>query len=211
MKPADAMYECLARIQGQTGAMKLLSLVIVVLAMALISPAHAQDSRSAFDAYERGDYDTALQEFRALANRGNVLASHKLGLMYNNGEGVRQNFREAIIWFRQAAAYGHAPAQTMLGIKYEKGQGVGRKFDEAAKWYRHGAEQGDATAQYRLGRLYVLGRGVPRDYTQAVAWFELAAAQGFADAAAARDSVAAHLSRQQLAEAKLKVLQLTQN
>lgn len=184
--------------------MKILSPVLIVLVSLLISPANAQDYVKAFNAYLRGDYELAEREFRPLADRGNVLAQYKLGLMYNNGEGVKQDFGEAVRWFHRAAAQGYAPAQRGLGIKFEKGQGVKRNYSEAVRWYRHGAEQGDAAAQYRLGRMYVLGRGIRRDFTEAVAWFSLAADQKVEDAAAARDSVAARLSPQQLAEAKRK-------
>lgn len=184
--------------------MKILSPVLIVLVSLLISPANAQDYIKAFNAYLRGDYEHAQREFRPLAERGNVLAQYKLGLMYNNGEGVKQDFGEAVRWFHRAAAQGYAPAQRGLGIKFEKGQGVKRNYSEAVRWYRHGAEQGDAAAQYRLGRMYVLGRGIRRDFTEAVAWFNLAADQKVEDAATARDSVAARLTPQQLVEAKRK-------
>jgi len=184
--------------------MKLLSPVLVVLVSLLVSPANAQSYVNAFNAYLRGDYALAQREFRPLAERGNVLAQYKLGLMYNKGEGVDQDFAEAVGWFHRAASQGYAPAQRSLGVKYEKGQGVKRNYGEAVRWYRHGADQGDAAAQYRLGRMYALGRGVRRDFTAAVAWFNLAADQKVEDAAAARDAVAARLTPQQLAEAERK-------
>ena len=184
--------------------MRLFPPVLAVLTLLLISPAIAQDYVTAFNAYLRGDYAVALREFRPLAERGNVLAQYKLGLMYATGQGVRQDFGTAAMWFNRASVQGYAPAQTSLGVRYEKGQGVKRNYGEAAKWYRHSADQGNAIAQYRLGRMYVLGRGVRRDYTEAVAWFKLAAAQGVEDAGIAGDSVAARLTAQQLAEAERK-------
>jgi len=188
--------------------MKLLSPVLIVLMSLLISPANAQNYVTAFNAYLRGDYALAERQFRPLAERGNVLAQYKLGLMYNNGEGVKQDFGEAVKWFHRAATQGYAPAQRSLGVKYEKGQGVKRNYGEAVRWYRHGADQGDAAAQYRLGRMYALGRGIRRDFTEAVAWFSLAADQKIEDAAIARDSVAARLTPQQLAEAERKTLEV---
>ncbi len=184
--------------------MKLFSPVFLVLVSLLISPAHAQDYVKAFKAHLRGDYAVALREYRPLAERDNVLAQYKLGIMYNNGEGVRQDFTEAARWFHRAASLGYAPAQNSLGVKYEKGEGVKRNYSEAVKWYRHGAEQGYAIAQYRLGRMYALGRGIGRNYTEAVIWFKIAAAKGVEDAAIARDSVAARLTPQQRATAERK-------
>jgi len=184
--------------------MRLSPPVLSVLVSLLISPAAAQDYVQAFGAYQRGDYALALRDFRPLAERGDVLAQHRLGLMYVNGEGVTQDYGEAVKWFARAAIQGYAPAQTSLGVRYEKGQGVARDYTEAVRWYRHGAELGDAMAQYRLGRMYVQGHGVHRDYTEAVAWFTVAAARGVADAATARAAVAAHMTEQQLADAARK-------
>ncbi len=104
--------------------MRLFPPVLFILVLLLISPASAQDYVTAFNAYLRGDYALAEREFRPLAERGNVLAQYKLGLMYNNGEGVPQDFREAVNWFNRAAVLGYAPAQSSLGVKFEKGQGV---------------------------------------------------------------------------------------
>jgi TPR repeat protein len=179
--------------------MRLFSTVLLVLVSLSILPADAQDYVKGFNAYLRGDYELAQREFRPLAERGNVLAQYKLGVMYNNGEGVRQDFSEAVRWFHRAAILGYAPAQNSLAVKYEKGQGVKRNYSEAVKWYRYSAKQGYAIAQYRLGRMYVLGRGVKRNYAEAVIRFKLAAAKGVEDAAIARDSVAARLTPQQLA------------
>jgi TPR repeat protein len=184
--------------------MKLFSAVLLVLVSLLTSPAVAQNYVKAFNAYLRGDYELAERGFRPLAERGNVLAQYKLGLMYNRGEGVQQDFGEAVRWFHRAASQGYAPAQRSLAIKYEKGQGAKRSYGEAVRWYRHGAEQGDATSQYRLGRMYVMGRGVRRNFVEAVALFRLAAAQGIEDAGVAHDAVAAKLSPQQLADAERK-------
>lgn len=185
--------------------MKLFPPVLAVLALLLILPANAQDYVTASNAYQRGDYATALREFRPLAQRGNVLAQYKLGLMYNNGEGVPKDLHEAVNWFYRAASLGYAPAQSSLGVKFEKGQGVERDYGRAVEWYRHGAKQHYATAQYRLGRMYALGHGVELDYAEAVAWFKRAAAQGHEDAATARDAVARQLKNQRLDDAEREI------
>ena len=46
------------------------------------------DFYKGLDAYHRGDYATALREWRPLAKQGNALAQHSLGVMYDEGEGV---------------------------------------------------------------------------------------------------------------------------
>ncbi len=58
------------------------------------------------DAYERGDYDTALKEFRPLAEQGYPLAQATLGFMYAKGEGVPKDYVLAYMWLDLAAAKG---------------------------------------------------------------------------------------------------------
>ena len=55
-------------------------------------------------AYKRGDYATALREWRPLAEQGNALAQFNLALMYKNGYGVPQDYVRAHMWFNLAAA-----------------------------------------------------------------------------------------------------------
>jgi len=43
------------------------------------------------DAYERGDYDTALKEWRPLAEQGDASGQFNLGFMYDQGLGVPQD------------------------------------------------------------------------------------------------------------------------
>ena len=49
------------------------------------------DLEKGFDAYEKGDYATAVREFKVLAEQGNAKAQYNLGLMYDNGEGVPED------------------------------------------------------------------------------------------------------------------------
>ena len=44
--------------------------------------------------------------------------------MYHNGQGVPQDYKEAMKWYRLAADQGDAWAQNALGLMYESGQGV---------------------------------------------------------------------------------------
>ena len=75
-------------------------------------------------AAQRGDYATALREFRPLAEQGNAEAQFNLGAMYNFGYGVPQDYAEGMKWLRKAAEQGNAPAQYNLGIMYAMGTGV---------------------------------------------------------------------------------------
>ena len=105
---------------------------------------------------------------------------YKKGNNYYFGiNGVKQDYKEAIVWYRKAAEHEQANAQYYLGLCYEKGQGVTKNETEAIEWYRKAAEQGHAIAQYSLGNFY-RRIGSLQDYTEAVKWYLKAAEQDHA-------------------------------
>ena len=118
------------------------------------------------------------KELRPLAALGNARAQYELGFMYERGNGVPQDYKEAASWYRKAAEQGNAPAQFYLGQMYDVGKGVPQGYEEAASWYRKAAEQGEALAQLYLGFLYAHGQGVPVDRVQAYKWYAIAATSG---------------------------------
>src|SRR5580700_2719798 len=108
---------------------------------------------------------------------------------------------------RERAAAGDPEAQFSLGKNYEAGRsGLKKDYAEAASWYRKSADQGNIYAQASLGILYHAGKGVPLDNVQAEMWLTIStdhAPPNDRDTIAEmRDSVAAHLTAQQLAEAQ---------
>ncbi len=176
-------------------------LVLAVVVVLVAAPA-CTDYEAGVEAYQRGDYATALTKFRPLAQQGDARAQYKLGLIYSKGQGVPQDYAEALYWYRQAAEQGDASGQFGLGGMYFDGRGVPRDYAEAARWYRQAAEQGDARAQINLSGMYLDGRGVPQDYVQAHMWISLAAAQGHEDARTLRDLLSARMTPAQLADAQ---------
>ena len=111
-------------------------LIAFALSLAAISaPALAQDFKTGVEAYGRGDFATALREFRPLAEQGHAEAQYNLGFMYWNGNGVPKDDTEAVRWYRLAADQGVAQAQNNLGIMYAVGRGVTKDDTEAVRWY----------------------------------------------------------------------------
>ncbi len=156
-----------------------IAVALLVLAATL---AVAADFDAGVEAYHRGDYASALREFRPLAVQGDAAAQYNLGVIYAHGKGVPEDDREAAYWYRQAAEQGNAAAQFNLGVIYAHGKGVPEDDREAVYWYRQAAEQGDADAQVVLGYKYDRGQGVPEDDREAVYWYRQAAEQGHATA-----------------------------
>lgn len=117
-----------------------------------------------------------------IAEQGDAVSQFNLGLMYDTGEGVTQDYQEAVRWYRLAAAQGVANAQFNLAVMYANGYGIAQDYQEAIRLYQTLAEQGEADAQTKLGQMYANGRGVTQNYQEASRWYRLAAAKG--DAAA---------------------------
>ena len=98
-------------------------------------------------AFKRGDYETAMGEFRPLAEQGDARAQFNLGAMYLYGWGVPRDVGEALRWYRLAADHGLADAQFILGFMYGAGRGVRQDSAAARRWYRKAAEHGDNAAE----------------------------------------------------------------
>jgi len=80
--------------------------------LASFAPMALADSYDdAIDAYNSGDYATALKLLQPLADQDDADAQTSLGEMYDSGEGVAQNFGEALKWYRLAATQGDDDAQ----------------------------------------------------------------------------------------------------
>ena len=129
------------------------SLSIAVGLVFMLAVPGCTDFQSGVDAYNRGDYDTALKKFLPLANQGDAAAQYFLGGMYAQGTGVPQDYTEAMKWHRVAADQGDANAQYNLGIMYDKGQGVPQDYIQAYMWTSLAADPGDENAVEGLERL----------------------------------------------------------
>ncbi len=97
-------------------------------------------------AAKRGDYATAVREWRPLADQGDGVAQYNLGAMYDEGLGVPQDYVQAVKWYRKAAEQGHASAQYSLGAMYAQGHGVTQDYVQAHTWFNLAGAQGDKVA-----------------------------------------------------------------
>ena len=96
----------------------------------------------------------AASETRARAEQGDAGAQASFGHMYPHGQGVPQDYREAVRWYRKAAEQGDANGQDGLASMYYYGRGVLQDYAEALRWYRKAADQGDAEARNFASRAY---------------------------------------------------------
>ena len=152
-----------------------------------------------------GSFGSTMRLSRAV-EQGEAGAQFQLGVLYANGQGVPQNYEEAVQWYRRAAEQGEAVAQFNLGVKYDNGQGVPQNYEVAGQWYRRAAEQGHARAQSNLGVLYAQGQGLPQDFIRAYMWLTIAAAASRGDdvktATKNQNYVTSHMTAAQIGKAQ---------
>ena len=130
---------------------------------AAVQPAQA-DYLAAEAAMKANDLQKAIPLLAEEAKLGNPVAAYNLGKIYESGgDGVPQDFGQAVAWYKLAADVGTLPTQF-------NGQQLGPDAADlifAAQLY----------AQYNLGRLYEAGQGVEKDIPTAVQWYTRAAQQ----------------------------------
>lgn len=138
-----------------------------------------------YAAFKNANYSRAHWYWKAAAEQGDVAAQFGIGVLYERGLAVIQDYQQAVLWYHKAAERGNAPAQLQLGAIYYQGRGgIAPRLTEAAYWINQSAQAGYAKAKYALGCLYYEGNGLSRDYRQALSWFRQAAKQKVTAAAA---------------------------
>lgn len=146
---------------------------------------------------------SALDDLKRMAQDGDADAQFSLGLMHaTGGQGVEQNYSEAIKWIGMAADQGIAYAQDYLGTMYEEGRGVPSDMTRAADYYLKAADQGNASAQGNIGRLYAYGKGVPQNFVISYMWLSLSISGGNARMVPLREEVKKLIPPEYLPEAE---------
>ena len=143
--------------------LRLLIAVLLVLGLSFAPPVHAGEhaadgnseiTQELLAAAEAGDADAQFQLgqayaktvkathaerlrwYRLAAEQGHVEAQIALGISYNSGKGVVQDYDEAVRWYRKAAEQGDAAAQFLLALMYQQGKDVEKDDETAARWSR---------------------------------------------------------------------------
>jgi TPR repeat protein len=115
----------------------LLGVLLLLAGTTLAATSNDSDYNSALLNYTNNNYVKAMEEFKA--NQNDERSLYMIGVMYEKGEGVPQDYSEAAKWYLMAADKGVAAAMYMLGKLYETGHGVEQNRQEAVSWYRKAA------------------------------------------------------------------------
>lgn len=106
-----------------------------------------------------------VQSYKDQAEKGNIYAQYKLGLLYLVGHGILQDYEEAVKWLNLASEKGFAPAQYELGLIYRAGTGVSVDYALSYVWLNLAAAAGiEAAATIRDKMMHALS---PQQLAQA--------------------------------------------
>ncbi len=111
--------------------------------------------------------------YLTIASPKNGRAAFLTGTLFENGDGVPQNAREAVYWYKRAAGLDNTDAMTRLGMLHAFVRHDGKAFE----WLQKAAANGHIAATAALAVLYHLGRGTEKDEATAYRLTRKAAAQ----------------------------------
>jgi len=160
----------------------------LLCALLFAAPAQAQPAKpaapidSAFGAYQRGHFLTALKEANELAAKNDPQAITLIAELYANGLGVGRDDAKAAEYYQRAADLGDPQAMFALAIFRFMGRGGPQDQAAGVKLFESAAKAGNLFASYNLGLLYLQGQGVPQDYKRAAELFLAAARAGVPEA-----------------------------
>ncbi|EAZ97559.1 tetratricopeptide repeat protein [Marinobacter sp. ELB17] len=90
-----------------------------------------------------------LDSFKAcerLASGNNPDGQFGLGLLFLEGNGVKEDYQKSFELMHKASMQGHAAAQFQVGQAHVNGQGVKQNFEEAYAWFLVSKENGNSIA-----------------------------------------------------------------
>ncbi len=169
---------------------------LIAAAMVAASPALAQQTsvRAGVEAWQAGNHEEAVRQWRPLADRGDPDAQYNLAQAYKLGRGVPLNMTLAEQWYERAARQGHEQAGANLGlILFQNG-----RRREAMPYIERAANGGDPRAQYVFGTALFNGDVVAQDRARAYAMMSRAAADGLPPAVQQLQAMAQHLSAEEM-------------
>lgn len=119
-----------------------------------------------------------VKELEQKAEAGDPTAQFQLGLAYEHGDQLTQDYVQAAKWYKLAADRGNSAAQNNLGVMYRMGENFDQNKQTAVDWFRKSAKQGYAPALFNLGAAHYNGEGTTANTWYALAYFYLASQSG---------------------------------
>ena len=133
------------------------------------------------------EYQTVFELYYKSAEQNYAEGQCGLARCYQRGQGVEQNFSEAVKWYRKAAEQDNNTAKLALFELYALGKGVEKSMKKAIDWlnkYKWGDSSIESKGKelYSIGYKFYYGLEVERSYDEAAMWWKMAADENYHDA-----------------------------
>lgn len=174
--------------------------LLTALLISVSTFSFGEDYATGQDAFNVGDYDTALAVWQPLADAGDADSQFGMGMLYANGFGVALDDTLALTYYGLAAEQGHGQALCNLGTMHANGWGVPQDDAEAFRFYGLAAELGVTEAQSNLSGMYQLGMGTEKDMVQAHKWLAIAQRLNHSGATYKLEELVGRMSEEEIAE-----------
>jgi uncharacterized protein len=145
-------------------------------------PSDVDAMDSAFGAFQRGYYLTAMELALPRAQLGDPAAQTLLAELFAGGLGVPRSMDDAAFWYEQAAKGGDAAAQFKFGVMLLEGRYVKADRARAEELMKQAADAGNAFAQFNHAQILVSAKPGDAGVLEALPYFEQAAEKGVPDA-----------------------------
>ena len=87
-------------------------------------PAARADVAEGLTDFRAGRFAEAFLAWRDAAASGDSRGALFVGVLYDAGLGVRQDYGQALAWYRRAADAGNVTGMFNVGVMYDAGRGV---------------------------------------------------------------------------------------
>lgn len=134
--------------------------------------------------YQKEIQTDSFDEIKKWAEQGSAKYQGKLALIYENGDGVPQDYKKALEWLKKSADQDYAISESWLGLKYYAGEGVRQDYKKSLEWLRKAVNHEDEPrfeAEIIIGLMYELGQGVRRNKITAKEWYGKSCDNGYQD------------------------------
>ena len=158
--------------------MKIKTILLALLLSTSFVGASYADPQDGSAAFKRGDYKTAFEEFKPLAEQGHSRSQFMLSTLYMFGKGVVKDDDKTFYWLTKAAnnpdiisLSERAEYNFYLGYLYSKGAGVKVDKNKAFKLMLNAANN-NVEAKISVASMYILGEGVRVNPALSKEWME---------------------------------------
>ena len=127
---------------------------IVLLSVILLTTSFSKDLfELGLEAYDKGKFDKAAKQWQKACEADVSESCSNLGVLYENGQGVQQDFHKAAKLFEKACDDGYSQSCNNLGNLYSKGQSVKQDHLKAAKLWQKACDDEISPSCSNLGVL----------------------------------------------------------